>query len=147
VVNLWVGVRAAVLDHDQPIVSVAGMKQSGKNNSTRGDPEQNQRFNLLRPQNHVQVCSCKSADPVLGYDNVLTLWRHRGMNRAGRSLKHLLVLDRILDGAEQLVARTDFRQTGTKADLNVKDAQPVMSGRFEDAGSASEQARFALSVS
>jgi hypothetical protein len=56
------------------------------------------------------------------------------------------MLDRILDAAEQQIARADFRQSGAKADLNVKHAQPALAGFFEDVCSASDQVRLILCV-
>jgi hypothetical protein len=83
---------------------------------------------------------------MLGDHDVVALRRDRGMNRAARALKNLLVLDGILDAAEQQIARADFRQALTKADLHVKHAQPVIPGLFEHFGGASDQVGLVLRI-
>jgi hypothetical protein len=76
VVNFCIEVSTAILDHDQSVVGVTGMKKSGENNATCCDPEQDERIDIPCPKDHIEVGSGKGADPVLGNENIFLLWFH-----------------------------------------------------------------------
>lgn len=85
-----IGVDAAILHHNQAVVSVAGVKQRGEHDAAGGNAEQHERVDLLRAQNHLEVGSVERIDAVLRNDYLVVNGCDVWMNRACRALKHLL---------------------------------------------------------
>ena len=90
--TLGIEIRATVWGHDQTIVSICGIDHSGKNDAAGGDSQHDQSIDFTRSQNHIEIGTGKRVDPVLGYNNVLTLRRERCMDGAGCAFENLAVL-------------------------------------------------------
>src|SRR5580698_3057817 len=122
--QLRVRVGATISDDDNAIIGVRGMEHGGQNYAAGGDAPHDERINILRAQDHFQVCASKSVDAVFGDNDVVRFGSDHGMNRSSRALKKFLMLGGILDGVEQGIAGADFRKTGTKTNLNMDNPHP-----------------------
>jgi hypothetical protein len=112
-------VGAAVLYHDKAVICVGSMEQRRKDDAAGCDPEQYERIDVIRSQDHVKIRTDESADPVLDDNDIVPFRSHCGMNRASSTLEHPPMSFRVLDCAEQGVARADLREVSTEANLDV----------------------------
>ena len=66
----WVQVRAGVLEHRQPVILVRGLPQGREHHTAGGDARQHQGVDASGPQQHVQIRTRKTADPMLDGDRL-----------------------------------------------------------------------------
>ncbi len=69
----WIKIGTTIFYHDNAVVCIGSVEHRGENDATSGNPEQNQGVDLLRSEDHIKVRSGKSADPVFGDGNVVSL--------------------------------------------------------------------------
>lgn len=67
-VNIEVG--AAVGDHDDIVVGIAGFEHCGENDPTGRNAEQDKRFDLIGAKDNFEIRACKGADAVFCNDYV-----------------------------------------------------------------------------
>ena len=67
------------------------MEHSGKDNAAGRNPEQNERVDVFRSQDHFKIRASKSIDPMLSTANIVSFGSDHRMNCTRGALKQLLV--------------------------------------------------------
>ena len=109
-----VAIGAAIGDHEDAVVGVAGFQQSGEDDAAGGDAEQNQSIDFGCAENHCKIGAGEGADAVLGDDNVGGFGAERGMDFAGLIGEQALVPRAAFDGPEERIAGADLGQARRK---------------------------------
>jgi len=142
--EIGVEVSAAVLDDRQTEIGIGCFEQSGEDNAAGGDAAENQRVNVIGAEDHGEVGAGEGTDAMLGDDNFAFFRRDDSRDRSERFLKQFLMLRRGFNGAEENVSRTDLRQPGTKADLDMDNGHAGGTRVVEDACGTSQEGVFVL---
>ena len=113
-----VEVSATIFDNREAEIAI-GLSQRRKNYAAGGNAEQYERINIIGPEDHGKVRSGECADAMLGNDDFALFGGDRSGDRSDRRLKQFLMLRGGLNSPEENVPRTDLRQPGTKANLDM----------------------------
>jgi len=60
-------------DHNDPVISVAGLQQGREHDAAGCDAEQYNRLNFFRPKEHLQIRSGKRTHAMFGHQDVIRL--------------------------------------------------------------------------
>lgn len=101
--QVGVSIEAAVAHDDGSVICVAGVEERRQDHTAGGDAKEDQRVDLPRPQDHLQVCAREGADAVFRDDDVGFRRAERCMDRVGRTLEKPLVLRGMKDRSEERV--------------------------------------------
>jgi len=142
--EIGVEVGAAVLNDRQTEIGVGCFDQSGEDNAAGGNAVENQRVNVIGADDHGEVGAGKCTDAMLGDDNFAFFRRDDRGDRSERLLKQFLMLRRGFNGAEENVSRTDLREPGTKADLDMDNGHAGGTRVIEDACGTSQEGVFVV---
>jgi len=142
--EIGVEVGAAVLNDRQTEIGVGCFDQSGEDNAAGGNAVENQRVNVIGADDHGEVGAGKGTDAMLGDDNFAFFRRDDRGDRSERLLKQFLMLRRGFNGAEENVSRTDLREPGTKADLDMDNGHAGGTRVIEDACGTSQEGVFVV---
>jgi hypothetical protein len=104
-----------------------------------GNAVENQRVNVIGAKDHGQVGAGEGTDAMLGDDNFALFRRNDSRDRSERFLKQFLMLRRGFNSAEENVSRTDLREPGTKADLDMNNGYASGTRVIEDACGTSQE--------
>ena len=97
--QVHIEINATVLNNGQTEISIAGLKKSGENDSAGGDAKEDERINLVGSENHGEIGSGESADPVFSDNDSVSRGSERWVYVPLRFLKQFLMLRRRLDCA------------------------------------------------
>jgi hypothetical protein len=142
--EIGVEVGTAVLNDRQTEIGVGCFEQSGEDNAAGGDAVENQRVNVIGTEDHGEVGAGEGTDAMLGDDNFAFFRRDDSGYRSERFLKQFLMLRRGFNGAEENVSRTDLRESGAKADLDMDNGHAIGTRVNEDACGASQEGVFVV---
>ena len=81
-VELGVEIGAAVPDDDDPVIEVERGERRRQDDAARRDAEHDQRVDVVRAQQQIEIGSGKGAHARLRHNEIGGGWRKRGMNRA-----------------------------------------------------------------
>ena len=139
-----VEVGAAVPNDRQTDIGVGCFEQGGEDNAASGDAIENQRVNVIGAEDHGEVGAGEGTDAMLGDDNFAFFRRDDSGYRSERFLKQFLMLRRGFNGTEENVSRTDLRQPGAEADLDMDNGHAGGTRVVEDACGTSQEGVFVV---
>jgi hypothetical protein len=142
--EIGVDVGAAVLNDRQTEIGVSCFEQSGEDNAAGGNAVENQRVNVIGAEDHGEVSAGEGTDAMLDDDDFAFFRRDDSGDRSERFLKQFLMLRRGFNGAENNVLRTDLREPGTKADLDMDNGHAGGTRVCEDTCGTSQEGVFVV---
>jgi hypothetical protein len=113
-----VEVGAAIFDNREAEIGISSLDQRRENDAAGGNAEQYQRINIVGTEDHGEVRSGECADAMLGNDDFAFFGSDRRGDRS-EPLKEFLALSGRLNSPEENISRTNLRQSGTKANLDM----------------------------
>ncbi len=120
--RVCIDVRAAVSENGDAIVAIRRVQRRGQHGAAGRDAAKNQRIDVVRAEQEIEVGSCKRGNPALGHDQIPCFNANRRMEPAAFALEKLLVRHGRLHRAQKCVARTGLGNAGSKRHLHVNDA-------------------------
>ena len=135
--HLLITIRAAIADDNEAVIGIGGMAHRGKHDAAGRDTGQDQSLAAMGFEDHIEVGSRKSADPVLCHDHLIGLGRDGRMNR--RPFVSSGKTARGFQPAEQRVSRADLGIARPEADDHIDDHYSRGAGSFEQGRRPAEQ--------
>jgi len=93
-------VCAAIRNHHELVIGIAGVQQRREDHAARRDPEQHERVDVSRMENHFKVRSEEWVHRALRDDDVARFGPECGMDHPRRALEQLLMPRRGLDAGK-----------------------------------------------
>jgi hypothetical protein len=116
-VNFIVAIRAAVAGNGEAVVGVGSMTQRGENDTTRGNTGKDQRIDIVRPEDHVEIRSVECPYPMFRDDRLTGLRGDSGVDFGSVVSQRKAAC--LPDRTEEQVPRTDLRVAWPEADDHV----------------------------
>ena len=85
--QIRIEIGATVLDDGEAEIGVAGLKKSGEDDATGSDAEEDERVKVVDAENHGEVGTGESANPMLGDNDFVFHGSERRVDAAQRFLK------------------------------------------------------------